>query len=395
MDDQYTISSKTRKVTFALIAIGVLALVYGLVDSAVSGKRIWASVLINGFFFFGIGLCAAFFIAVQHAAEASWATVLKRVFEAVGSYMYVGWIFLVLAFSFGGHDLYHWMHQDLLDPNSPEYDEIIAGKDPYLNQPFFWARTIFYFIIWIGFLHIVRRKSMQEDLVGGTQIHFKLRKYSAIFLILFAVTSSSSAWDWIMSIDTHWYSALFGWYTFSGIWISGLIAMTLLTLYLKSQGYLQQVNENHLHDMGKWIFAISFLWTYLWFCQFMLIWYANIPEEVTYFIVRIEDYTYLYYTMVLINFTFPLIFLMDRDNKRNSTILVIVASIIFLSHWTDVYLMVTPGVMKDSGAIGILEVGMFLGFLGLFIYVVLHTLTKASLVVKNSPFLEESMHMEQ
>lgn len=395
LDERFEFTERAKWFSWALIAIGVLTLLYGIVSADISPERIWANVLIDGFFFFGIGLCAAFFMAVQHAAEASWATVLKRIFEAVASYMHIGWILLVAAFAFGGHHLYHWMHHELYDPASPEYDEVIAGKAAYLNLPFFWARTACYLLIWIAYVYIMRKRSLREDVLGGTGIHYKNQALSAAFLVLFGITSSTSAWDWIMSIDTHWYSTIFGWYTFSGIWVSGLVTITLIILYLKRQGLLAAVKASHLHDMGKWIFAISFLWSYLWFFQFMLIWYADIPEEITYFQVRLEDYKIFYFTMFLVNFALPMLFLMDRDNKRNPVIVAAISLILILGHWADVYMMIVPGVLKGEGGIGLLEGGMFLGVAGLFIFAVFRTLSKAPLLVQKSPFLEESIHFEQ
>src|SRR5690606_5969387 len=179
---------------------------------------------------------------------------------------------------------------ELYDPNSPHYDKIIAGKEAYLNQPFFWARTLVYLGVWTWFTMRFRKRSLLEDEVGGTDIHFKNVRDAAIFLVFFGFTSSTAAWDWIMSIDTHWFSTLFGWYVFSGMWISGMVVVTLLALYLRDKGLLPNLNDSHVHDLGKWVFAISFLWTYLFFSQFMLIWYSNIPEEVTYFEARIDHY---------------------------------------------------------------------------------------------------------
>ena len=198
-----------------------------------------------------------------------------------------------------------------------------------------------------------------------------------------------------MSIDAHWFSTLFGWYVFSGIWISSLVFMTLLIIWLKTKGYLPKVNENHIHDMGKWIFGVSCLWTYLWFSQFMLIWYANIPEEIVYFKARFDDYKILYFGMIIVNFVFPFFGLMDKDNKRSMGWVGTIGVIIFITHWFDVYMMVTPGVMKDHWHFGGIEIGLFLGFLGLFLFIVLNTLSKAPLIVKNHPFLDECIHLEQ
>ena len=192
----------------------------------------------------------------------------------------------------------------------------------------------------------------------------------------------------------HWYSTLFGWYVLSGMWISSLVVVSLLIIYLQSIGKLKSINANHMHDLGKWIFAISFLWTYLFFSQFMLIWYSNIPEETTYFIARITEYPILYWGMFASNFLVPMLFLMDRDNKRNKTFVVVVGLIVLIGHWMDTYLLITPGTMKDHSHIGFLEIGMALGFVGMFSYVVLNSLANRPLMVEKHPYLNESLHHE-
>jgi hypothetical protein len=165
-------------------------------------------------------------------------------------------------------------------------------------------------------------------------------------------------------------------------------------MYLKKLGYLPKVNDSHIHDLGKWTFATSFLWSYLWFSQFMLIWYANIGEEVTYFVMRIENFKVLYFAMFIINFAFPMLILMSRDAKRNFGILTFVGLIILAGHWLDVYIMVSAGSLGSNATIGFIEIGMALMVLGGFIFVVLRNLTKAPLTPVNHPFLDESIHHE-
>ena len=197
-----------------------------------------------------------------------------------------------------------------------------------------------------------------------------------------------------MSIDVHWFSTLFGWYVFAGMWCSAMIVLVCLTLYLKKLGYLSKVNENHIHDLGKWTFATSFLWSYLWFSQFMLIWYANIPEEVGYHMTRIEDFKLMYFGMFAINFAFPMLLLMSRDAKRHAGILTAVGLIVLCGHWLDVYIMVMGGTMGKRSFVGPLEIGMAVLFLGFFIRMILVNLTKAPLTPVNHPFLDESIHHE-
>jgi hypothetical protein len=394
---EFKITKNANILTLVLIIVGLLFTGIGIAVEAGHdhghhlGQRLAGNLLIDSFFFFGIGLGSLFFLALQYATETGWYASVKRVIEAVAGYLPVGIILmvvslLVITLQDGAH-IYLWM-----DAKKVAEDEIIQGKSTYLNKGFFWLRTIVYlavyFIYWRGF----KKRSLLEDEVGGTDIHFTNYKKSAVFLVFFAVFSSTSAWDWIMSIDVHWFSTLFGWYVFAGMWCTTMVVLVTTTLYLKKKGYLPNVNESHIHDLGKWTFATSFLWSYLWFSQFMLIWYANIPEETTYYLTRIKDFNFLYFGMFLINFAFPMILLMSRDAKRHAGILTFVGVIIMFGHWVDVYLMVMAGSMGNKAYIGFIEIGLLLAVLGLFLKVILKNLTKAPLSVVNHPFLDESIH---
>jgi len=193
-----------------------------------------------------------------------------------------------------------------------------------------------------------------------------------------------------MSVDPHWFSTLFGWYVFASMFVSGITAIALITIYLKAKGYLEKVNDNHIHDLAKFMFAISVFWTYLWFSQFMLIWYSNIPEEVTYFVTRIEDYNLPFFGMLIMNFIFPLLILMNSDYKRVNWFVVMAGIVILLGHYVDVYNMIMPATVGDQWSFGVSEIGGLLFFTGLFIYVVFNTLTKAPLEASGDPFIGES-----
>jgi hypothetical protein len=398
---EFQITKKAKNVTFGLIAVGLLLTVVGIATGMGDHHfktRLLSNGLINGFFFFALGLGALFFLALQYATETGWYASVKRVIEAVAGFLpygmgLLGIVLLTLTFMDGAH-IYTWMDPATTDPTSHHYDEIIAGKAPYLNKIFFWVRTAVYFATYFFFLRGFKKRSLEEDRIGGTELHFLNYKRGALFLVFFAVFSSTSAWDWLMSIDVHWFSTLYGWYTFAGMWCSTMVVLVLTTLYLKKLGYLKKVNDSHIHDLGKWTFATSFLWSYLWFSQFMLIWYANIGEEVTYYQMRIENFKILYFAMFIINFAFPMLLLMSRDAKRHAGILTLVGLIILTGHWLDVYIMVSAGSLGANAHIGALEVGMALLVAGLFIYVVLNNLTKAPLTPVNHPFLDESIHHE-
>ena len=391
----FTIDKKAKNFSMALMAIGLIALIYGFSTDA---HRAWPSLLFNNYFFIGIAVFGVFFVAKQYVSEAGWSIVLKRVPEAVMSalpVMSLIMLFIMFASIMHWNHIYHWLHEGIMDPASDHYDKIIAGKEAYLNGSFFILRTIIYLLGWNYFAKKLRALSVLEDKVVGTAIHFKSVSTSAWFMVFFAVTSAMASWDWIMSIDPHWFSTIFGWYVFAEWGAIGFTTILLFTLYLKRQGYLEDVNENHIHDLGKWIFAMSLVWTYMWFSQFMLIWYANIPEEVTYFMARleVENYKFLFWFSMIINFIAPIILLMSRDAKRNNGRLIFVGCVILVGHWINSYLLVTPGTLGTHGHIGFVEIGMGLGFAGLFIYLVLNSLTKQPLETKNHPFLDESKNL--
>jgi len=457
-----------------MMGLGVVGLIYALI-TGIEGQRIWANLLVNGLYFTFIALAGTLFVAIQYASEAGWSAGLKRIPEAMGQYLPVGGIVVLVIMAgsaFHFNHLYHWMddylvtekttvqdlrtyeeglqahathteahdaaapaeehghghdaavkepelkaedtykseakfpvgpEHDLYAANyataspadsiaNPHYDEIIAGKSGYLNKPFFFARALVYLLGWIFFTWFFRKRSLAEDLQGDEVKHKKNMNAAGWFLVFFAVTSSTMAWDWVMSVDPHWFSTLFGWYVFAGMFVTGLTMITLISIHLKRNGYFQHINENHFQDLGKFMFGISVFWTYLWTSQFLLIWYANIPEEVTYFQDRWENYKVLWVANLVINFIFPFLVLMSRDAKRNTSFLVVAGVAIICGHWLDVFLMIMPGTVKANYGIGLLEIGMFVGFAGLFGYVTLNALTKASLVAKNHPFIDESAH---
>lgn len=409
---EFQISAKAKKTIFGVIGVGLVAFIIGIVQNSGTdqfGTRLMSNFLIDGFFFFAIALGALFFLALQYATETGWSVAVKRVVEGIASYVLVGIgillaVFLVLTFTDGGFfgatttidgistthhtgHIYEWM-----DPTIVEHDTMIAGKAPFLTKPFFWVVSLIYFATYFLFYRGFRKRSLAEDLEGGTKIHFKNFSKAALFLVLFGYFSSTSSWHWIMSVDAHWFSTLYGWYVFGGMWCTAMTTIMLVVLYLKKKGHLQQVNDSHIHDIGKWIFATSFLWSYLFFSQFMLYWYADIPEEVIYYVQRIEEYKYIFWGMFMINFIIPMLILMSADAKRNAGILMFVCFAIIIGHWTDIYMLVTPGTMGEYGSIGFMEVGLFLTFAGVFTFFVLNTLTKAPLMPKNHPYLDESKH---
>ncbi|MEZ0483055.1 quinol:cytochrome C oxidoreductase [Fibrella aquatica] len=358
--------------------------------------RLWANIWVNSIYFTGIAVAGMFFMSYNYLAQAGWSSVIKRVPEAMPAFLPVTGIIMLGVFLFAGHDLFHWTHEGLYDKASAEYDPIIAGKKGFLNTPFFLGRMVFYFVSWYMLWRVLRNLSLQEDLYGGTEYYYKSMKYGTIFLVVFAVTSSTAAWDLIMSIDTHWFSTMFGWYTLASWHVAGLATMTLTVVMLKEQGYLKAVNQNHIHDLGKFVFAFSIFWTYVWFAQFMLIYYANLPEETIYYRERFSGHGGIYFAPfwvnVVLNFVFPFLVLMTRDAKRTTILLKVACWGVLVGHYFDFYMNIMPGTVGSHGGFGPIEFGMILIFVCAFIWSVSTQLTKANLIAKNHPLLEESLH---
>ncbi|NGY36293.1 quinol:cytochrome C oxidoreductase [Flavobacterium sp. XN-5] len=350
----------------------------------------WAALYVACIFFLLLSMGVLAFYAIQQVAQAGWSPVLFRVMQGLTAYLPVGSvIFFVILIMCGLHfnHLFIW-----LDPEVVAHDKLIANKAGYLNFPFWIIRAAIFLIGWNLYRYYSAKNCLAQDASNDDSYYKKNFNISAGFLVFFIVTESIMSWDWIMSIDPHWFSTLFGWYVFASFFVSGITAIALVTVYLKSRGFLEHVNTSHIHDLAKFMFGISVFWTYLWFSQFMLIWYANIPEEVTYFITRIQLYNLPFFGAVVMNFLFPLLILMHSDFKRITWVICMVGVVILVGHYLDFFNMIMPGTVGDRWFIGIPEIASVLFFLGLFIYSVFTALTKAPLLPKRNPFIEESKH---
>ena len=350
----------------------------------------WAAVYVACIFFLLVSMGVLAFYAIQQVAQAGWSPVLFRVMQGITAYLPVGSVlFFILLLLCGMHfnHLFIW-----LDPEVVAHDKIIANKSGYLNFPFWIIRAFVFLLGWNLYRFFSRKNCLAQDASSDDSFYKKNFNISAGFLVFFIVTESIMSWDWIMSIDPHWSSTLFGWYVFASFFVSGITTIALVTLYLKSKGYLEHVNTSHIHDLAKFMFGISVFWTYLWFSQFMLIWYADIPEEITYFVTRIELYNLPFFGAVVMNFLFPVLILINTDFKRITWILVMAGVVILVGHYIDFFNMIMPSAVGDQWFIGAAEIGSVLFFFGLFIYIVFSALAKAPLLAKRNPFIEESKH---
>lgn len=417
LDQRFDLTAGIKKAVVTVGVAGAVLLLIGILAGIFGGhghegeagghayhwsQRLFANLWINNVYFTGISIIGVFFFAIQYAAQAGWSAPLVRLMISFGHWLPIAAVLMLGTFFIANHDLFHWTHSYVYEKGTETYDRIIDGKGAFFYWPlekgtfpvFFIVRMVLFFGFWVFFFNKLKNLSQQEDLNGGNSYWYAMRKWSAIFLVFFAVSSSMSAWDWVMSIDTHWFSTLFGWYVFASWFVAGLSAITLFTLFLKDKGYLEMVNENHIHDMGKYVFAFSIFWTYIWFSQFLLIYYANIPEESVYFIERLSSDVYgsFIYVNIGLNFVLPFFVLMTRDSKRHGVFLKLVCTLILFGHWIDFFLMIQPGTLGHNGGIGLMEIGLLLVYASAFVLVVLTNLSKGNLIAKNHPMLEESLH---
>lgn len=430
--NQFVFEGRLKTILLAFIAVGAVCLGLSWFAGDDLHSRFWSNLLHNSVFFTGISLMATFFIAVCVTAYAGWASVFKRVWEAFSAFLVPGYILMIiigLSVYMGWNHIYHWS-----DAASVASDEILQHKAPFLNKNWFLFGTLIIVGSWVFFARKIRSVSLAEDENGDASFshHKSLRKYSAIFLPIAGFSSAAMIWQWVMSVDAHWYSTLFAWYA-TASWFVSMICLTIMVLlYLKSKGYYESVTQEHLHDLGKFLFGFSIFWTYLWFSQFMLIWYANVGETTGYFKLRRDEYPILFYGNLFLNFLLPFFVLMRNDTKRKFGSLGIISGLVFIGHWWDYFLMIKPGVLHTSHEVGghghghggdaahgtvehvghavehgaahassfvsgftlpgLLEFGTMLGFLGLFLFVTFSALSKAALVPKNDPYLGESLH---
>jgi len=354
-------------------------------------NRPWSAFYIAAFFFMMISLGVLAFYAIQYAAQAGWSPLLLRVMEGITAYLLPGAL-IVLAIAVASGTIGHYNIFVWMNPEVVAHDELIQGKTGWLNIWGFLIRGLIFIAGWSLYRYFSRKFSIAQDKSDDNKNFKKTFRISAAFLVFFIYTESMMSWDWIMSVDPHWFSTLFGWYVFAGMMVCGVTVIAFITIYLKSKGLLPKVNDSHIHDLAKFMFAFSIFWTYLWFSQFMLIWYSNIPEEVTYFITRIEDYKLPFFGMLAMNFIFPLLLLMNSDYKRVPWFVVMAGIVILAGHYIDVFNMIMPATVGDQWSIGIPEICSMLFFAGLFIFIVFTALTKAPLTPTRNPFVKESEH---
>jgi hypothetical protein len=382
---QYTVSNRLKTVYASFCFLGLLAFVVTLINNP---QRAWLAYLLPLFYFTSLALGGLFFASIQHVTKAGWSVNIRRISESFTAFLPLAALF-TLIFLAGTPEIYKW-----LKPEKVAADPLLVHKAPYLNATFFVIRVVLFFGLWLWFKKLIVGRSLEQDKTGDVNITHKLVGTSIGFILVFALSYSFFSVDLLMSLEPHWFSTIFGVYTFAGLFQSTLAFLILTLLYLKSKGLMQSyVTADHLHDLGKFLFAFTVFWAYIAFSQYMLIWYANLPEETIFIIPRTENaWLYVSIALLLGKFIIPFLALLPRWAKRTPSHLAAVSVLILVMQYVDLYWLIYPTFFEESLKFSLSEILIFLGFLGAFLFAVSRFLSRNQLVPLKDPRIHESLH---
>jgi hypothetical protein len=380
----FSVPRKLEQFGSVLIALGVLAFAGGCWFEP---DRAWAGLFMASQYLLGLGLAGALIVALQYVTGAGWAVALRRVPEAMTSLVWIGGVGTLLFLTFYS-GLYPWT------AGGDGMERTTSIQEMWLRQPFFQIRAVFYLTAWLILIQVLVRTSRRQDDEPSPRLTSSNIRWSGIFLVVYGITIWLATYDWIMSLEPSWSSTILPAYHFSGSFLSGLAVWTLVTIGLERLGpWRGVVTRDHLHDLGKLIFAFSTFWGYIWFCQYMLIWYVNIPEEAEHYVTRMEGaWQPLFYLNLVLNWMVPFLVLLPINMKRSRRVLVNTALVVLAGRWLDLFLAIMPAAAADAPVFGLVEIGLFLGTAGLAILVIFHTLAEAPLIPRHDPYLVESLH---
>lgn len=388
MKDKLQISGGFRIACLVLAAIGVICFILGL---RTDPETTWGSYLVAAYYFIELAVGAAFFLAIQYISQSGWSSAFRRIPEAIMTWIPLAAVFFLLLY-FGMHTLYHWSHEDVVAT-----DPLLQHKTAFLNIPFFFTRMAVSFLLWTILVLTLRKLSLREDSIdpsdhaGILSIFHKSEIYARILIFVLALTFSVSAFDWIMSLQPHWYSAIFAFKDFVAAFLHGTSMITLTVFILYRLGYFPFLNDYHLHDFARYIFILCIIWGYMWFSQFIIIWYGNIPEETQFYFYRWQDgWKILFWLQIILNWGVPFMVLLPVQPSRKMNVIIGVIIVLMIGQYIDIFVEVMPSVTAEP-AFGWINAGIFLGFSGLFALTVATALSRAGLIARNHPYLEESL----
>ncbi|MDP6629020.1 MAG: quinol:cytochrome C oxidoreductase [Candidatus Marinimicrobia bacterium] len=385
MNNRFKINQSLFNWISGATAVGVLTLILGVLFS----ERIWPNVLLAAWYITGIGFSGIMFVAIHYVSNAGWGVAIRRIPEAMFAALPIGFLLMILVV-LGAHHIYEWTHLDVVAK-----DPILQGKQPWLNLTGFIIRIPIYFGLWFLFGKPILNHSRKQDEDGDASHSVKSMRWSAAFLYLGGIAFVIASFDWIMSVEPHWFSTIFGFYNFAGMFDAGLAFMIIVLIYLRRGGYLPELKNDHLHELGRYLFAFTTFWVYIWFSQHMLIWYANLPEETGYYLKRhFGSFGVLAVLNICLNWLIPFMILMFRKTKRSEKSLLLASFIVLAGHWTDLYMMIFPPLLDtDVPVFGLMEIGVVIGMIGVTMWVVLNKISKGNMIPVKDPYLEESLNL--
>jgi hypothetical protein len=397
----YKMPTSTRGVLLGMIVLGIISLLISFLvlnkspDLSKSGHSNlgWSVLLVSLFLPFGVAICGIFFTAISHITGSHWSITVRRLAENFSRFLPFGFILLALLVFLGVHDIYEWSHTDVVAK-----DHLLMHKSGWLNEPFFPVRLVVIASIWILFGHLFLKNSTAQDETKDVEISLKNNKLSAGFLLVFAITFSIVAYDLLMSLTPHWFSTIWAVYIFAGIYQSTFAVMLIFIAHFKKNGfYGGSVNENHIHDLAKFMMSFCIFWAYIGFSQFMLIWYANLPEETFFYELRLMGgWTTISYALPFIKFIIPFLLLVNRPNKRDINFLAKISMWILFTEIVELHWIVFPSNFESFDIISLLmSFGGSIGVLGLFGFTVLKGMEKSKMIPVGDPRLEECLHHHQ
>lgn len=391
-ENSLVVSRASLRIPIALCAIGVIGLAAGL---ALDRERTWLNLLVDGWFVLSLGVSALFFIAAQRLASSKWWSPIRRIPEAFTTLLIPGAVLMAIL-ALGFHALYPWT-----DPHSPEMiDEhplVQAGRLTYLAPTFVYARMIVIVALWIAFALRMRRLSLDGDASreAGLSAYVRLYRYSGGFVVLFAITFAMASYDWLISLEPKWFSTMFSVYAFAGSFVQGIAAIALVVVILRRKqlfGDGGKLVDNHVvQTLGTMMLAFSTFWGYIWVCQYLLIWYGNLPEEVTWYVKRSTGaWQPLLIASFIVSWVIPFFTLLPLSSKRSFKIMTAMAVLILAGRWFDLFIIVMPSHQPQwaSPHFGLLEIAMAAGMVGLIYLVVVRALSRAPIIPTHEPVIE-------
>jgi hypothetical protein len=351
---------------------------------AVGWERFWVNWIVWSLFVLTIGLGSFFLVALEHVVGARWSVPLRRVPERLSSLTLLMGPALLLAL-LSLPVLYPWTRP------GANADPVIAGKAVWLNVPFFTARVAACIVLWLLAYRILVSGSVRQDRESGLRFNVRARRFAPVFMIIFGITITVVAFDWIAGLEPAWYSDVFGVYIFAGAFLAGLSATTLAVLHLRARGKLPGVQPDHIYNLGGFLFAFTVFWSYIGFAQYLLMWYANMPEEVFWYKERLAGlWGVLVLVLAVLHFLVPFLVLIPRDAKTEPRRLVWVAVIMLLAHWLDLYWMVFP-VLGGGPVFSWPELSFAMFFVSASLLCFLRLMARGAAMPVGDPFLREAL----